>query len=74
MNKETKLLAVLNDVFGMENKIKSLFRTVSQDFDERTNEHIFLIEYRFRGKGLRSSPESKVQKLDLIRQINDRVK
>ncbi len=49
MNKHTRLLAVLNDVFGMENILKSQFRKVGQDFDEKTNEHVFYIEYRVRG-------------------------
>jgi hypothetical protein len=70
MNKQTRLLAVLDDVFGLENKINSQFRKVSQDFDEQTNEHVFLIEYRFRGKGLRSTPTKRTN-LNLLRQIND---
>ena len=70
MNKQTRLLAVLDDVFGLENKITSQFRKVSQDFDEQTNEHVFLIEYRFRGKGLRSTPKNGAN-LNLLRQIND---
>ena len=49
MNKHNRLLAVLNDVFGMENILKSQFRKVGQAFDKKTNEHIFYIEYRVRG-------------------------
>ena len=82
MNKHTRLLAVLDDVFGMENKIKSQFRKVGQDFDEKTNEHIFLIEYRVRGKGeLRTTPrlgkrkpKKKLREQELLRQINAQVK
>ena len=48
MNKHNRLLAVLNDVFGMENIRKSQFRKVGQDFDEKTNEHVLYIEYRVR--------------------------
>ncbi len=67
-------MAVLDDVFGMENKIKSQFRKVSQDFDERTNEHVFYIEYRVRGKGdLRTTPSNRSKK-KLLRQINAQVK
>ncbi len=73
MNKHTRLLTVLDDVFGMDNKIKSQFRKVSQDFDERTNEHIFLIEYRVRGKGDLRTTFSNRSKKKLLRQINDRV-
>ena len=72
MNKETRLLAVLDDVFGLENKIDSQFRKVSQSFDEQTNEHVFLIEYRFRGKGeLKTTPRKRADQ-PLIRQINAR--
>ncbi len=78
MNKHNRLLAVLNDVFGMENTLKSQFRKVGQDFDEKTNEHIFYIEYRVRGKGeLRTTPKlgkRKRRNEKLLRQINDRVK
>ncbi len=74
MNKHTRLLAVLNDVFGMENILKSHFRKVGQDFDEKTDEHVFYIEYRVRGKGeLRTTPSNQSKK-KLLRQINDQVK
>ena len=67
-------MAVLNDVFGMENILKSDFRKVGQDFDEKTNEHVFYIEYRVRGKGeLRTTPSNRSKK-KLLRQINDQVK
>ena len=76
MNKETKLLGILDNVFGMENKIKSEFRKVGPDFDERTNEHVFYIEYRVRGKGgLGTTPRlgKRKPKKKLLGQINDRV-
>ena len=74
MNKHNRLLAVLNDVFGMENILKSDFRKVGQDFDEKTNEHVYYIEYRVRGKGeLRTTPSNRSKK-KLLRQINDQVK
>ena len=38
MNKHNRLLVVLDDVFGLGNKINSQLRKVNQDFDERTNE------------------------------------
>ena len=80
MNKETRLLAVLDEVFGMGigDKFKSQFRKIGQVFDERTNEHIFYIEYRVRGTGdLRTTPKlgkRKRRNEKLLRQINDRVK
>ena len=71
MNKHTRLLAVLDDVFGMENKIKSQFRKVSQDYDERTDEHVVVIEYRVREKGaLKTTPKGRQQqKGKLLRQL-----
>ncbi len=82
MNKHNRLLAVLNDVFGMENVRKSQFRKVGQDFDEKTNEHVFYIEYRVRGTGelvttprlAKRKPKKKLKEQELLRQINDRVK
>ena len=47
MNKWNRLVLALDEVFGFENKKKSSFRKVSQSFDEKTNEHVFLLEYRF---------------------------
>ncbi len=77
MNKHNRLLAVLNDVFGMENVRKSQFRKVGQDFDEKTNEHVFYIEYRVRGTGemvttprlAKRKPKKKLKETSLLRQI-----
>ena len=51
MNAMTRLLANLDQVFGYQDKKKSTFRKVSQTFDERTNEHVIMIEYRVRRGG-----------------------
>lgn len=51
MNAMTRLLASLDQVFGYQDKKKSTFRKVSQTFDERTNEHVIMIEYRVRRGG-----------------------
>jgi hypothetical protein len=60
MNEEARLLAVLDGVFGLGNKIDSQLRKVSQSFDGQTNEHVILIEYRFRGNGeLRTTPRTR---------------
>jgi hypothetical protein len=75
MNKETRLLDCLDRMFGTRNKIKSQFRKVGQVFDERTGEHVFYIEYRVRGEfDTKSTPHSRAKKLNLIRQINARVR
>ena len=67
MNKWNRLVLALDEVFGFENKKKSSFRKVSQAFDEKTNEHVFLLEYRFQvgaGKQPVSKPvqQKRVQK------------
>ena len=60
MNKSNQLLAVLDRVLGFPNKIRSKFRKIRQDFDENTNEHVVLIEYRVSVKGtMKSKPRRK---------------
>ena len=60
MNKSNQLLAMLDRVFGFPNKIRSTFRKIRQDFDEKTNEHVILIEYRVSVKGtMKSKPRKK---------------
>ena len=71
MNNTTRLLAVLDEVFGPENKLKSTFRKISQDYDERTDEHVVVIEYRVREKGaLKTTPKGRQQqKGKLLQQL-----
>ena len=72
MNKSNQLLALLDRVFGFPNKIKSTFRKISQDFDEKTNEHVVLIEYRVSVKGTMKSAPRKRQgpnQLAIIQQL-----
>ena len=60
MNKWNRLLAMLDEVFGFKNKIRSKYRKLSQAFDEKTNEHVIVIEYRVSVKGtVKSSPRKK---------------
>jgi len=62
MNKSNQLLALLDRVFGFPNKIKSTFRKASQSFDQKTNEHVILIEYRVTVKGtMKSAPRRQQQ-------------
>ena len=71
MNKWNRLLASLDRVFGM-NKERSTFKKLSQDFDENTNEHVIVIEYRIRVKGtVKSTPrkQSGQQHLAFLRQL-----
>ena len=60
MNKSNQLLVMLDRMFGLPNKIRSTFRKLRQDFDEKTNEHVILIEYRVSVKGtMKSKPRQK---------------
>ncbi len=62
MNNSNQLLVLLDRVFGFPNKIKSTFRKVSQSFDQKKNEHVFLIEYRTTVKGtMKSAPRRQQQ-------------
>ena len=72
MNKWNRLLASLDRVFGMSNKERSTFKKISQNFDEKTNEHVILIEYRVRVKGtLKSTPRKQTgnQQMAFLRQL-----
>jgi len=72
MNKWNRLLASLDRVFGMTNKERSTFKKLSQDFDEKTNEHVIVIEYRVRMKGtVKSTPRknSGRRQLAFLRQL-----
>ena len=71
MNNTTRLLALLDDVFGTQDKVKSTFRKISQDYDERTDEHVIVIEYRVRERGaLKTTPQGRQQrKGQLLRQL-----
>ena len=72
MNKWNRLLASLDRVFGMSNKERSTFKKISQDFDEKTNEHVIVIEYRVRMKGtVKSTPrkQSGSQQMAFLRQL-----
>ena len=72
MNKWNRLLASLDEVLGFKNKIRSKYRKVSQSFDEKTNEHVVLIEYRVSVKGtMKSKPRKKQQpnQMAMIQQL-----
>ena len=71
MNKSNQLLVLLDRVFGFPNKIKSTFRKVSQSFDQKTNEHVVLIEYRVTVKGTMKSAPRRQQpnQMAMIQQL-----
>jgi hypothetical protein len=72
MNKWNRLLAVLDHVFGFKNKARSDFKKVSQTFDENTNEHVIVIEYRVQVEGtMRSTPsKQKVNQATMLQQLH----
>ena len=76
MNKWNRLLAMLDLVFGFDDKKKSAFRKVGQHFDERTNEYVFIIEYRVRrgDKADRKVGKEQVDDKQLLKYINDLAK
>jgi hypothetical protein len=71
-------------VFGFENRARSTVRKRRQLFDEKTNEHVFILEYRVvQGTGEHSDPKkrkeasierrvNREQVNSLLRDINDR--
>jgi len=79
MNKWNRLLAALDHVYGFNDKKKSTIRKVSQIFDERTNEHVIMLEYRVRRGGdgvVTRSPRKKdpVTKLKLLSKLAARAR
>ena len=62
MNKWNRLLAALDHVYGYNDKKKSTIRKVSQTFDERTNEHVIMLEYRVRRGAMVSSPGARAKR------------
>ena len=74
MNKWNRLLATLDHTFGFKDQKKSNFQKVSKTFDERTNEHVIMIEYRVRRGGdgvVTKSPKKRPppSKLKLLSQL-----
>ena len=75
MNKWNRLLAMLDQVYGFADKQHSEYRKVGQHYDERTNEHAVIIEYRVRrgtklDQGNMEIPESASNSWKLIREIH----
>jgi hypothetical protein len=48
MTNWNKLLAVLDSTLGFPNKVRSTVRKKAQVFDQRTGEHVFVLEYRIK--------------------------
>jgi hypothetical protein len=50
MNSWNRLLALLDITLGFPNKIRSTVKKRWQAFDQRTAEHVFVLEYRIKVK------------------------
>ena len=61
MTKWDRLLAALDLVFGFQVWKKSSVKKRRQGFDEKTNEHVFIIDYRVM-KGEHSDPKQRKEK------------
>ena len=83
MTKWDRLLAQLDKVFGFEDRARSTVKKRRQLFDEKTGEHVFILEYRV-VTGEHSDPkkrnEASVERRanrkevnSLLQDINDRV-
>lgn len=79
-NIESRLLRLLDLVFGYENKIKSRYKKLRQSYNAMTDEHIFLIEYRIQVAHHKTRQEvynvredDRLTDTDLLSDINDRV-
>lgn len=48
MSNWNKLLTVLDKTLGFPNKVRSTVRKKAQAFDQRTGEHVFVLEYRIK--------------------------
>lgn len=66
MNKFNKLKTDLDDVFGFDENQKSSFKKIKQYYDQSTNEHVTIIEYRTKRDG-----EIQVDKGALRQQRNE---
>ena len=81
MTKWNKLLLMLDNVIGFDDKDTSRVKKVSQSFDEKTREHVALLEYRARRakdskivkKPKERSKGKDVDKFELLKQINKAV-
>jgi len=58
MTKWDRLLAQLDQVFGFQDRKRSTVKKRRQVFDEKTNEHVFILEYRV-VRGEHSDPKRR---------------
>ena len=85
MNKWNRLLKALDHVYGFANQSQSSMKKLKQGFDEKSNEHVIVIEYRvmkgetqgqFRKRAEKDSEERKSNKLpigELMQEIYNKI-
>jgi len=70
MTKWDRLLVQLDKVFGFEDRARSTVKKRRQVFDEKTGEHVFILEYRVvQGVGEHSDPKKR-NKASIERRAN----
>ena len=66
MDSWNRLLALLDITLGFPNKIRSNVKKKWQAFDQRTGEHVFMLEYRIKVKpGIEPPPKQIVNPRDV---------
>lgn len=61
MDSWNRLLALLDQTLGFPNRIRSTVKKKWQSFDQRTGEHVFVLEYRIKVKPGVYPPEKPAQ-------------
>ena len=83
MNSWNRLVELLDQTLGFPNKIRSYVKKRGQSFDQRTGEHVFMLEYRIKVRpGIESAktqplnphashamPVREMIQLDMIREL-----
>jgi hypothetical protein len=66
MNNWNRLLTLLDHTLGFPNKIRSNVKKRWQSFDQRTGEHVFVLEYRIKvNPGVEPPPKAPMFPRDL---------
>ena len=74
MNAWNQLLGLLDRTIGFPNKVRSYVKKKMQYFDQRTSEHVFVLEYRIKvrsGVLFKESPVRDGDALATLRELMD---
>lgn len=74
MNAWNQLLGLLDRTIGFPNKVRSYVKKKMQYFDQRTSEHVFVLEYRIKvrsGLLFKESPVANDAELAMLRELMD---